>query len=110
MAGVLESNAGFEWAITPLPYFNTPFTHTGSAMVAVTAKTKCPDEEATFVMFAANAEQSKKYSDNYKSLPVRQSIPDQQTFFDEYPQSIFANSLAETGQPRPRRSPGTSRS
>ena len=26
---------------------------------------------------------------------------DQQTFFDEYPQSIFADSLGQSGQPRP---------
>jgi ABC-type glycerol-3-phosphate transport system substrate-binding protein len=101
VAGVLEANADFEWGIAPLPYFNTPFTHTGSVTIGVSAKTKYPDEAAAFVMFATNPEQSKKYSDNYKSLPVRQSILDQQTFFDEYPQSIFADSLAQSGQPRP---------
>ena len=101
VAGVLEANADFEWGIAPLPYFNTPFTHTGSVTIGVSAKTKHPDAAAAFVMFATNPEQSKKYSDNYKSLPVRQSILDQQTFFDEYPQSIFADSLAESGQPRP---------
>jgi len=101
VAGVLEANADFEWGITPVPYFNTPFTHTGSVTVGVSAKTKYPDEAAAFVMFATNPEQSKKYSDNYQSLPVRQSILDQQTFFEVYPQSIFAESLAVAGQPRP---------
>lgn len=100
MAANLE-NADFEWGLTPVPYFNTPFTHTGSGTIGVSAKTQYPDEAAAFVMFATNPEQSKKYSDNYQSLPVRQSVLDQQTFFNEYPQSIFADSLAQSGQPRP---------
>lgn len=81
VANVLENSAEFEWGIMPEPYFNTPFTHTGSVTVGVSAKTKFPDEVSAFVMFATNPEQSKKYSDNYQYLPVRQSILDQQTLF-----------------------------
>jgi len=90
------------WGVTPLPYFNTPITHTGSFHFGVSRKTEHPDEAVQFVKFMTNTENSKYFYEGVLQLPARFSVFEQIDRYDDYPLKIFYDSMVEWGEPRPR--------
>ncbi|MCL5076320.1 MAG: sugar ABC transporter substrate-binding protein [Chloroflexi bacterium] len=90
-----------KWSITPLPYFKTPITHTGTFLYVVTTGSKRQKEAKEFVKFLTSKEMGPKMREWLQTLPARKSmfalIPEYQSF----PLNISYLELVKWGQPRP---------
>lgn len=99
---VLESTyPDINYGITPLPYFETGFSHTGSFAYFITRDTEHFEEAAMLVRWLVNEENSMLAFEQSEQLPVRKSIYEQITDYQDYPRRIFLDTLNEWGQPRP---------
>lgn len=99
---VLDSTyPDINYGVTPLPYFETGFSHTGSFAYFITRDTENFEEAAMLVRWLVNEENSLLAFQQGQQLPVRKSILEQITDYEEYPQRIFLDTLNEWGQPRP---------
>jgi ABC-type glycerol-3-phosphate transport system substrate-binding protein len=99
---VLESTyPDINWGVTPLPYFETGFSHTGSFAYYITRDTENFEEAAMLVRWLANEENSLLWVQEGQQLPVRKSVFEQITDYEEYPRRLFYETLTEWGEPRP---------
>ncbi len=96
-----KANVKFDWGVTPLPYFKTPITQTGSGTLGVSAKTKIPDIAAKFVVFVTSSAEQLVHVKEDTALPALKSLYASQSQFNSYPLSIFRDELVKYGQPRP---------
>ncbi|MCL4458534.1 MAG: extracellular solute-binding protein [Chloroflexi bacterium] len=89
------------WALTPLPYFKTPITHTGSFMFMITSGSKHQKEAKEFVKFMTSKEMSPTWYSLISRLSARKStfakIPEYQSF----PLNISYLELVKWGHSRP---------
>ncbi|MEW6228501.1 MAG: extracellular solute-binding protein [Bacillota bacterium] len=99
--GIAANYPNIPWSVTPLPYFKTGFTHTGAFHYAVAAKTKHPDEAALLLKFLVDKENAVTYSQITASLPARKSAYARLAVYDTFPLSLFRQTLAQWGYPRP---------
>jgi fructooligosaccharide transport system substrate-binding protein len=101
-AGRLELNyPDIEWAVTPLPYFVTPFAHRGSMSWTVIGQTQHPKEAAFFVKWMTDTEQAYKFWEISQQLPARKSVFERIPHYQEFPRDIYYKQLLEWAQPRP---------
>ena len=99
---VLDSTyPDINYGITPLPYFETGFSHTGSFAYFITRDTENFEEAAMLVRWLVNEENTLLAFQQGQQLPARKSILEQITDYEEYPRRIFLDTLNEWGQPRP---------
>lgn len=90
------------WDATPIPYFVTPMTHTGSFTLAISAASKHKDEAATFIRFMTSKEQALKSHQGIGQLPARQSVLTASPQYQKYPGKLYLETLFQWGTPRPR--------
>ena len=95
-----RTDPGFEWGVTPLPYFKSPITHSGSVTVGVSAKSKHPAEAADFVVWLSSGAQAKAWAEA-GALPALKSLYTEVPGLSEYPTSIFSDELNSWGYARP---------
>jgi fructooligosaccharide transport system substrate-binding protein len=99
---VLDSKyPNIKYAVSPLPYFKTGFSHTGSFMYVITNKTKYKDEAGAFVKFISNEENSRHWFEKDLQLPVRKSVLSSAKVYESLPSKLFMETLLNWGQPRP---------
>ena len=99
--GLVNSDPGFKWGVTPLPYGRTPIVHTGSLTLGVMAKSTNPDEAAKFVIEVSTAKIAEDYIRAARALPALQSIAAKMTELQSYPLNIFLQEIDRWGHPRP---------
>ena len=91
----------FKWGVTPMPYAVTPIVHTGSITLGVTAKSTHKDEAAKFVLAMSTGPIAEDLARNTHILPVMKSLYAKFPELGQYPYKIFADELAQWGEPRP---------
>ena len=101
IGGLVASDPGFKWGVTPLPYARAPIVHTGSITLGVMAKGKNPDEAAKFVIDVSTGKIATDYNRVARALPTLRSIAAAMTELQTYPLSIFLEEVQRWGQPRP---------
>lgn len=90
-----------DYGVTPMPYFKTGFTHTGSLHFAIAAKSRNPNEAALLVKFMS-LEGAKMSFDGIQQLPAVRRLYSILPQYMSYPQNIFNKELLEWGVPRPK--------
>ncbi|MBY6062215.1 extracellular solute-binding protein [Microbacterium esteraromaticum] len=102
MIGTLtKADPDFEWAVSPLPYFETPIVHTGAVTVGVSARTAHPDVAAEAVVAMSTGDLLTEFSRENLRVPVLKSSVAEIDFLNEYPYTILVGEIQEWGQPRP---------
>lgn len=92
---------GVDYDVAPLWKDKKQIGTTGSWNMAITAKSKHPDEAWLFINWVTGVEGSKTWYKETKNLPARQSTFDAFQELKEYPMNIFAEQLSKYGHPRP---------
>lgn len=96
---------GFNYGVSPIPYFNTPLTMTGSSTFAVSAETEYPAEAAALLVWTHTTENSYKLWETQGTMPAQHSVFELADVYEELPYKIFYQELTNIGVPRPA-SPG----
>ncbi len=91
----------FHYSFTPVPYFKTQLTMTGSVTYGVSAKTKYPAEAAAFEIFLTSPTNSKRFWDSTQTLPAQLSLFKTIPVYNQFPYSLFYDELVKIGVPRP---------
>ncbi len=94
-------DGSFHFSYTPIPYFRTRLTMTGSNSSGISAKTAHPAEAAAFLIYIYSPKNALRYWQVNRGLPARISLYDQIPEYSEYPYSLFRQELLEIGVPRP---------
>lgn len=89
------------FSVSPLPYFKTGFSHTGSFMYVIAERTKYRDEAGQFVKFISNEENSRYWFEKDQQLPARKSLYTDAKRYQTLPNKLFYETLINWGQPRP---------
>lgn len=92
------------WGVMPLPYFETPITHTGSFAPSISAKSEHPEEAKTFIRFLTQEEGLMIYNGMNPGLPALLSAREEVPELEGYAQ-MFVDLNREWGASRPA-SPG----
>jgi ABC-type glycerol-3-phosphate transport system substrate-binding protein len=89
------------FSVSPLPYFRTGFSHTGSYMYVISSKTPYRDEAGAFIKFISNEENSRFWFERETQLPVRKSLYKGAKIYEVLPNKLFAETFVSWAQPRP---------
>ncbi|MCL5076318.1 MAG: sugar ABC transporter substrate-binding protein [Chloroflexi bacterium] len=98
---VLKKYPDIKWSLTPLPYFKTPITHTGSFMYVVTAGSKHQKEAKEFVKFMTSKEMSLPWYKLTQMPPARKSTFAQIPEYQSFPLNLSFLEMTKWGQPPP---------
>ena len=101
IANLQNNYPDLNWGVTPLPYFETGFTHIGSFAYVLSRDTENPAEAGMLIKYLASTDSALEWSNVGKQLPVRKSVYEQITDYNELPRSLFYQEMLEWGQPRP---------
>jgi fructooligosaccharide transport system substrate-binding protein len=86
-----------DWGITPLPYFRTPMSHTGSLHYGVATKTKYPDMAAQLAKYMGNTQSSLIMFKYLGQVPALKSVFKQITAYNTYPRKLFLDTMLQWG-------------
>ncbi|MEW5815141.1 MAG: sugar ABC transporter substrate-binding protein [Spirochaetota bacterium] len=92
---------GLNWGVMPLPYHNTPITHTGGFALAVSRKSKHIKEAKEFIQYVTSPKGFMKYYSISSIMPARKSLLDSIDDFQKGSLRVFRDELIEWGYPRP---------
>lgn len=92
----------FEYGITPLPYFKTMISHTGSLHYCLSAKSQYPEETAKLIKYMGGKEASLIMFKYLRQLPALKSVYEEISDYDSYPQQLMRDVLFNVGYVRPR--------
>ncbi|MBJ6362477.1 ABC transporter substrate-binding protein [Paenibacillus sp. GCM10012307] len=104
--GSLEQNfpnfkLGEDYDVAPLWKDAKQVTPNGSWNMAISSKTKYPEEAWAFLNWVTGVEGSKQWYQDTKNLPARLSTADAFQELKEYPMNIFVQQSAKYAKPRP---------
>ncbi len=94
---------GFNLAYTPIPYFKTEMTMSGSNASGVSAKSRHPAEAAAFLVYIYSTKNALRYWDVNRGLPAWQSLYSHIPNYYNLPYRLFKEELAKIAAPRPSR-------
>lgn len=92
---------GFTLGISPIPYAKTPIVHSGSGSMAVTARSKYPEQAAKALVALSSGDMLLKFCERKNLIPVLKSVAAQMSNLKEMPLKLAVEQLQEWGQPRP---------
>lgn len=72
----MDQYPDFNWGVMPLPYFETPLTHTGSFAPSISANAPHPEEAKIFLRFLTQEEGAMIYFTESLSIPARLEFRD----------------------------------
>lgn len=94
-------DGGFNFTYTPIPYFKTEISMSGSNAAGVSAKTEYPAEAAAFLVYIYSHENALRFWDVNRGLPAYISLYEDIDAYSEHPYSLFHETLANIAVPRP---------
>jgi fructooligosaccharide transport system substrate-binding protein len=92
---------GEDWDIAPLWKGDKQVTPNGSWNMAITAKSKHPEEAWKFINWVTGVEGAKVWYEDTKNLPARLSTVEAFPELQEYPLNIFVEQSSKYAKPRP---------
>jgi len=92
---------GEDWDIAPLPKGTKQAVANGSWALAVSSKSKHPDEAWKFVNWVTGHDGQKTYTSITKDIPVRYSVAKEYPELSEYPKNVFVVQNQKFGRSRP---------
>ncbi|MDR5700439.1 ABC transporter substrate-binding protein [Agromyces aerolatus] len=96
-----DAEVDFEWAVAPMPYFNTPIVHTGAVTLGVGATAPNPEVAAEAVVAMSTGELLTKMATENRRIPVLTSSIAEIPALSEAPYRVLVDEIQEWGQPRP---------
>ena len=98
----LYPDGDFNLGITGIPYMEggAQLCHTGSWHYGVSPNSEHQDVAAALIKFMTGPVGARVYYDNNRQLPARFDVTNELPEYNEYPQQLFAQGLAEIGEPR----------
>lgn len=103
--GWAHPEGDFNYGASPIPYFKTPVTMTGSSTFAVSSQTEYPAEVAALMIWTHTTENSYKLWQTQGTMPAQLSVFALAPEYEDLPYRIFFEELTNIGVPRPS-SPG----
>ena len=97
------ANPQRNFATSPIPHFSdgVPFTHGGSGTTSVPSKAKYKAEAMAFIMSYMTYDHRVEYAKVSGALPARLSVFAGTGMYNEYPNTMFQETLVKWAKPRP---------
>lgn len=98
----LYPDGDFNFGVTGIPYMEggDQLCHTGSWHYGVSPNSEHKDTAAALIKYMTGAEGAAIYYQNNRQLPARFDVTNELPEYNEYPQQLYAQGLAEIGEPR----------
>ncbi len=98
----LYPDGDFNLGVTGIPYMEggAQLCHTGSWHYGVSPNSEHQDVAAALIKFMTGPVGARVYYDNSRQLPARFDVTNELPEYNEYPQQLYAQGLAEIGEPR----------
>lgn len=101
ISNIDAAHVKFQWGVTPLPYFKTPITQTGSETIVVSKSTKHVAASVAFADYVLGPVGDLMDVKIDDGMPVIKNLYSEIPAWNKYPLNIFYQELVHWGYPRP---------